>query len=295
MILVCAFFMCACSNKTVTLEKALTEYIDKCNAEIGVAVLFPKGDTVVVNDGMYPMNSVLKLFQSLPTAQRLSACGIRWDSIVSVSRSELDPDTWSPMLDFDASDTLRLPYGKIMEYAVSMSDNNACDWMFDHVMAIDSVSSYWHDRGLNGFELKWKEKDMHADHNRSLENVVSPLSAALLVKTVFETAMFSSDFNTSQVGGLLAYCSTGGNRIPAPLKEHGVIVAHKTGTGFDDENGNPTGVNDVAFVVLPDGVSYALAVFVKTSGESLSDTEKMIADISCIVYRYASIVSSRVK
>lgn len=84
------------------------------------------------------------------------------------------------------------------------------------------------------------------------------------------------------------HCQTGLNRIPAPLSGADAMVAHKTGTGFSDEAGNPMGVNDVAFVILPDGKSYALAVFVKSTQKDMDATENMIADISKIVYEYVS-------
>ena len=40
----------------------IQDYADASGAEIGVAVIGSDGDTTVVNDGYYPMNSVLKMF-----------------------------------------------------------------------------------------------------------------------------------------------------------------------------------------------------------------------------------------
>ncbi len=46
--------------------------------------------------------------------------------------------------------------------------------------------------------------------------------------------------------------------------------------------------HDVGFVRLPDGRSYSVAVFVESSRYDMSETERMIAEISEIVWRYVS-------
>lgn len=282
--------LAACSGHD-SLQRQIQDYVDKCPAEIGVAFV-TRGDTVVVNDGLYPMNSVLKLFQALPTARAMSARSIAWDSVAAIPTSSLDPDTWSPMLKETEGDTLRVTFGQLLDYALSQSDNNACDVLLTSVAGIDSVCSFWRARGLDGFQIKWNEAQMHALPSRSDDNCTTPLTAARLVGDTFFNAMISSDFVTSQVAGTLMHCATGQNRIPAALHGIDAIVAHKTGTGFNDSNGNPTGINDVAHIILPDGRSYSLAVFVKSSKTDLEQTEKMIADISAIVLRHVTAATS---
>lgn len=278
----------ACSHTPTTLQEQIQKYVDEAPAEIGVAVIIPRSDTIVVNDGRYQMNSVMKLFQALPTVEKLSANRIMWDSLVEIPRNTLAADTWSPMLKEHTGDTLHTTYGKLLEYALGESDNNACDWLFTNVVSVDSVEGYWKNKGFTDFQIKWNEAQMHDDPSRSNDNWTSPLTAAIAVQRTFDYSMASSDFNTSQISGILMHCQTGLNRIPAPLSGADAIVAHKTGTGFSDEAGNPMGVNDVAFVILPDGKSYALAVFVKSTQKDMDETENMIADISKIVYEYVS-------
>ncbi len=277
----------ACSH-TPTLQEQIQKYVDEAPAEIGVAVIIPRSDTIVVNDGRYQMNSVMKLFQALPTVEKLSENRIMWDSLVEIPRNTLAADTWSPMLKEHTGDTLRTTYGKLLEYALGESDNNACDWLFRNVVSVESVEGYWKNKGFTDFQIKWNEAQMHDDPSRSNDNWTSPLTAAIAVQRTFDYSMASSDFNTSQISGILMHCQTGLNRIPAPLSGADAMVAHKTGTGFSDEAGNPMGVNDVAFVILPDGKSYALAVFVKSTQKDMDATENMIADISKIVYEYVS-------
>ena len=47
-------------------------------------------------------------------------------------------------------------------------------------------------------------------------------------------------------------------------------------------------VNDIGFVLLPDGRTYSIAVFVKDSEENSQVNNKIIADISRIVYEYVT-------
>lgn len=271
----------------LSMQSEIEDYIDKSRAEVGVAVIIGDKDTVVVNNGRYPMNSVLKLYQLLPTARALSERHMLLDSVVSVSRGDLDPDTWSPMLNDHPTDTvIETTYRKLMEYAVGQSDNNACDVLFDRVCPIADVVDFWRDKGIDGFNISWNEAEMHACPSLSNDNWTTPQAAAEVIAYMMPYSLYSSDYNISQVSGFLTGCLTGVNRIPKPLARSGAIIAHKTGTGFNDADGFPTGINDVAYIILPDGRHYTLAVFVKTSRRDIKGTEQIIADISEIVYRY---------
>lgn len=46
------------------------------------------------------------------------------------------------------------------------------------------------------------------------------------------------------------------------------------------------GVNDAGYVFLPDNRGYAIVVFISDSANDMETTEKMIADISEIIYDY---------
>ena len=82
-------------------------------------------------------------------------------------------------------------------------------------------------------------------------------------------------------------CKTGQDRLVAPLADKGVVIGHKTGTGDLNAKGQQIGCNDIGFVLLPDGRTYSIAVFVKDSEESFAENSKIIADISRIVYESA--------
>ena len=83
----------------------------------------------------------------------------------------------------------------------------------------------------------------------------------------------------------LKQCSTGKDRIAAPLLDRqGIVIAHKTGSGYRDANGVLAAHNDVAHIVTPEGISYTLAVFVKDFKGNEEEASKVIAKISATVY-----------
>ncbi|MDE6317072.1 MAG: class A beta-lactamase-related serine hydrolase, partial [Muribaculaceae bacterium] len=90
----------------------------------------------------------------------------------------------------------------------------------------------------------------------------------------------------------LGECATGTDRIAAPLADiGGITIAHKTGSGYRNADGLLVAHNDVAFITLPDGTHYTLAVFVKDFDGTEVEASAAIARISKAVY--SAITSSR--
>ena len=103
---------------------------------------------------------------------------------------------------------------------------------------------------------------MAADHSRAYSNTTSPLGAAELMDRLFTDSLVSRE-KQDFIKEALRECTTGKDRIAAPLTgKEGVGIAHKTGSGYS-ENGVLAAHNDVAYISLPDGTHYTLAVFVK--------------------------------
>lgn len=80
-------------------------------------------------------------------------------------------------------------------------------------------------------------------------------------------------------------CKTGVDRIVAPLLDkEGVVIAHKTGSGYVNEKGVLAAHNDVAYITLPNNVCYTLAVFVKDFNGNEAQASQYVAHISEVVY-----------
>lgn len=263
------------------LEKELTAIADSAKGDVGIALIYD-GDTLTVNnDAIYPMMSVFKLHQAVALCRMFEENGTSLDSVMTLRRSELDPDTWSPMLKDHTGEEISLPMRRLLEYTLIESDNNASNEMFVRLMppaACDSVIAGIIPRG--SFEIRFNEAEMQADHSQAYSNRTSPLGAAILIDRVFTDTLVGKDYQDF-IKSALMRCQTGPDKISAALSEReGITIGHKTGSGYRDENGRLAASNDVAFITLPDGRHYSLAVFVKDFDGTDAEAAATIARIS---------------
>lgn len=268
------------------LGKELTAIADSAKGDVGIALIYD-GDTLTVNnDAIYPMMSVFKLHQAVALCRMFEENGTSLDSVMTLRRSELDPDTWSPMLKDHSGEEISLPMRRLLEYTLIESDNNASNEMFVRLMspaACDSVIAGIIPRG--SFEIRFNEAEMQTDHSRAYSNRTSPLGAAILIDRLFTDTLVGKSYQGFIKSALLR-CQTGPDKISAALSEtEGITIGHKTGSGYRDENGRLAASNDVAFISLPDGRHYALAVFVKDFDGTDAEAAATIARISAAVIK----------
>lgn len=268
------------------LEKELTAIADSAKGDVGIALIYD-GDTLTVNnDAIYPMMSVFKLHQAVALCRMFEENGTSLDTVMTLRRSELDPDTWSPMLKDHSGEEISLPMRRLLEYTLIESDNNASNEMFVRLMspaACDSVIAGIIPR--DSFEIRFNEAEMQTDHSRAYSNRTSPLGAAILIDRLFTDTLVGKSYQDFIKSALLR-CQTGPDKISAALSEtEGITIGHKTGSGYRDENGRLAASNDVAFISLPDGRHYALAVFVKDFDGTDAEAAATIARISAAVIK----------
>lgn len=285
---VAAILLTACRQPTgvssdykAELKKELTAIADSAKGDVGIALIYD-GDTLTVNnDAIYPMMSVFKLHQAVALCRMFEENGTSLDSVMTLRRSELDPDTWSPMLKDHSDEEISLPMRRLLEYTLIESDNNASNEMFVRLMppaACDSVIAGIIPRG--SFEIRFNEAEMQADHSQAYSNRTSPLGAAILIDRVFTDTLVGKDYQDF-IKSALMRCQTGPDKISAALSEReGITIGHKTGSGDRDDNGRLAASNDVAFITLPDGRHYSLAVFVKDFDGTDAEAAATIARIS---------------
>lgn len=290
---VAVFLLTACrqsnsvsSDYKAELKKELTAIADSAKGEVGIALIHD-GDTLTVNnDAIYPMMSVFKLHQAIALCRMFEENGISLDTVMTLRRSELDSDTWSPMLKDHTGKEISLPMRRLLEYTLIESDNNASNEMFVRLMspaACDSVIAGIIPRG--SFEIRFNEAEMQDDHSRAYSNRTSPLGAAILIDRLFTDTLVGKSYQDFIKSALLR-CQTGPDKISAALSEtEGITIGHKTGSGYRDENGRLAASNDVAFITLPDGRHYALAVFVKDFDGTDAEAAATIARISAAVIK----------
>lgn len=268
------------------LKKELTAIADSAKGDVGIALIYDGATLTVNNDAIYPMMSVFKLHQAVALCRMFEENGTSLDSVMTLRRSELDPDSWSPMMKDHSGEEISLPMRRLLEYTLIESDNNASNEMFVRLMspaACDSVIAGIIPRG--SFEIRFNEAEMQDDHSRAYSNRTSPLGAAILIDRLFTDTLVGKSYQDF-IKSALMRCQTGPDKISAALSEReGITIGHKTGSGYRDENGRLTASNDVAFVTLPNGRHYSLAVFVKDFDGTDAEAAATIARISAAVIK----------
>lgn len=269
-----------------SLRASIASIADSCPAEIGVAVIADNGDTLTLNNrNVYPMMSVFKLHQAIAVCEDLDRRGIPLDSRIRINRADLDPDTWSPMLKEHDEPQFELTVKDLLRYTLMQSDNNASNLMFSEIAGVgqtDSLIATIIPR--DAFRIVYAEREMARDHGKAYANRTTPLGAAQLIYSLYTDSLVSVD-KQEFLRNTLRECKTGNDRIVAPLLgKKGVVIGHKTGSGYTTPEGVLVAHNDVAYICLPDGRKYALAVFVKDCKGDEKRAAEAIARISEAVY-----------
>lgn len=280
----------ACSrHNSPDLASRLGEITDSAPGQVGIAVILSMGDTVTVgcDSVRYPLMSVFKLHQSIALGRVLDESGVGLDTIVTIARRELNPETWSPLLvDYPEGD-VSLPLTDLLDYLLLQSDNNVSNILFDrfcHVAMTDSIIRNM--TGDNDFKLTYTEHEMQLDHAKAYCNWSSPKACAALMASLFTDSLLSTPKQQFIISALKR-CETGRERIPAAFTHNdSVTIAHRTGSGYINEHNEIVAVNDVAHIILPDGRNYTLAILVKDYSGTQEDAERLIARISSEVYAY---------
>lgn len=268
------------------LEQQLKDIIANKKAQVGIAVIINGKDTVTLNnDVRYPMMSVFKFHQALAVAKHLEQNKLPLTTSMHIKKTDLHADTYSPLRDKYPQGNIDMSIGDLLVYTLQLSDNNACDILFNHIAGIKETDCYIRSLGIEDFSITTTENNMHRDFQLCYQNWTSPLDAAKLLE-IFVTRPILAEPYHSFIKRTMTECETGKDRLVKPLLETNAVVGHKTGTGDRNEKGQLIGINDIGFVSLPDGQRYSIAVFVKDSEESNEDTAQIIADISTAVYRY---------
>ena len=152
------------SCQSVSLETQLKKAIKDKKAEIGIAVIIDGKDTVTVNnDTHYPLMSVFKFHQALAMADYMGKRNQSLDTLLTVEKSDLKPDTYSPLRDKYPEGGFDMSIAELLKYTLQQSDNNACDILFHYQGGPDSANKYIRSLGIQDCEITHTENDMHED------------------------------------------------------------------------------------------------------------------------------------
>ena len=269
----------------LSLEKKLTEFVKDKDARIGIAVISEDGDTIAINGNeSFPMLSVYKFPQALAVTDFCIRNHISFSDTIHIDKSQIHPDTYSPLRKNYGIVDLRLPISELLGYSIQQSDNNACDILFNLIEGTEVSNTYISELGFPEIHLLSTEDEMHKDVSLCYENSSTPLEMCRLL-SYFNKELRHSNPEYKYISNLMETCQTGLDRLPKGLK-NGDLLGHKTGTGDINSDGKIIAINDVGYFQLSNGQKYSIAVFISDSNYNLETTSLLIGEISNMVANF---------
>lgn len=272
-------------SQNQSLEENIRSITKGKKATVGVAVIYDGKEALKINDHYrYPTMSVYKFHQALAIFDYLYRNELPLDTKILVKKSDLLPDTHSPLREKYPNGNIELPISTLLEYSVSKSDNNACDILFKYIGGTQSVEKYIKSLGIEEISIVATEKVMHESTENQYLNWTTPYSTVQLLEIFLKEDLFGSDYRDF-LKKLMIGTSTGEDKIKNLLPEN-TIIGHKTGSSYRNEFGIKIAENDMGFVILPNGKQYSVAIFVMNAMEDDKTINAMIAQVSKVIYDY---------
>jgi len=269
-----------------SLQSKIEQIIQSKNANVGFAMMgIEDGDSLAINGNEhYPMQSVFKFHLALAVLDQIDKGKLNLDQEIFIKKSELLPNTWSPIREKYPKGNIRLKLSEIISYTVAQSDNSGCDILFGLIGGPAKANEFIHKSGISDISIVANEQEMHKDWNIQFKNWTTPQTAVQILKKFYQQKILSIS-STSFLYKTMVETTTGTDRLKGQLPK-GTEVAHKTGSSGQDDKGITAAFNDIGIVTLPNGKHYAIAVFISNSKESDETNAAIIAEISKVVWNY---------
>ncbi|MDU1903646.1 MAG: class A beta-lactamase, subclass A2 [Dysgonomonas sp.] len=272
-------------SQDTTLENNIKSLIKGKKATVGVSVIYDSKEALKINDHYrYPTMSVYKFHLALAVLDHLYKNKISLDSKILIKKSDLLPNTYSPLREKHPNGNIKLSIAELLEYSVSKSDNNACDILFRYLGGTKPVEKYIKSLGIEDITITATEEVMHQNHENQYLNWSTPYSTVQLLGMFLQEDLFGKEYRDF-LKKIMVETTTGKDKIKGLLPEN-IIVGHKTGSSFRNEFGIKIAENDMGFVTLPNGKQYSVAIFVINSMEDDKTNSLIIAEISKAIYDY---------
>jgi len=270
------------------LRKAIYKEIVDKKATVGIAISGTNGsDTLSINgDKHFAMQSVFKLHIAIAMLDAIDQKKFTLNQIIEIPKSSLLPGLWSPIREKYPEGT-SLSIADIITYTVGWSDNVGCDVLLDLLGGPQQVEAYFRKLGIQDLDIKINEEIMQNNWDMQYLNWTTPKSANQVLKLFYtnDQQLLSAD-NYNFLVTVLQGTETGKRQLKGLLPE-GTMVAHKTGnSGIHKTKGITAALNDIGIVYPVNGEPYFISVFVSNSFEDTATNERIIANISKLVWDY---------
>lgn len=271
------------------MRKEISKITEGKKATVAISVLgidFPFQYNNENAEKKLPMQSVFKFHIALAVLDLVDKGKLSLDQKIFIKKSELLPNTWSPIREKNPDGNFEMPISELIEYTVAMSDNVGCDVLLRLIGGPKIVHNYLISKGVKDTQIVYNEEIMQSAWKNQYENYTTMKSATKLLKDFYKGKILSEK-STEFLLGVMYRTSTGLNKMVEQLPKS-TKVAHKTGSSGHNDEGLIGAENDIAIITLPNGKTYAIAVFVSDSTESYDDTCKLISDVSKVVFESLS-------
>ena len=264
-------------------ENEITDFLKGKKATVGIAVLTDKNESIQYNNQIhYPLLSVFKFHVALAVLDKMDRQKTALDHMVHIKASQLQQNTYSPLRQKYPAQDLDISLRELLQYSISLSDNNACDILIDYAGGIEHICNYIKELGIREFNLSETEASMHLDPQKTLLNWSTPSEMVRLLRIAYEQPLFSPIYKDFLWSTMIA-TSTGKNKLKGLLPPN-TAVGHKTGSSDRSPEGVKIADNDAGVVIMPGRRKYYIAVFVMNSSETDEENAAIIAHISRRIY-----------
>ncbi|MGN6638263.1 MAG: class A beta-lactamase, subclass A2 [Mucilaginibacter sp.] len=279
----CFLFVVLSASACFAQDQALAAQIKALEPQakgiIGVSILdLETHDTLNYNaHSRLVMHSVMKFPIAMTVLHMVDQGKYKLDKIFKVSKHDLMPNTHSPMRDKYPNGT-EIALSDLLNYMVSESDNNACDFILKKIGGTQVVEDYIRSLGISGIAVNATEGEMAASWEVQYTNWCKPADVVHLLDLFYSGKALSKTSNDFLWKAMVA-TTTGPHRLKGILPAD-AIVAHKTGTSPTNAEGLSPATNDVGIINLPNGQHLAIAIFVCNSKADEATRDAVIAKIA---------------
>lgn len=272
-----------------SLRREIETIFSTKKAKVGVSIMGDNGmDTLSINgDKHFPMQSLFKFHIALTVLTQIQQGKFSLEQIIKIDKNQMLPGLYSPIREkYPKGASLKI--AEILEYTVSLSDNVGCDVLLRLIGGPQVVENFITERGFKDFSVKINEEVMQSNWDLQFKNWTTPKTSTQILAFFYDNDKKKlSDEHHDFIWAIMKKTETGKNRLKGQLPK-GTVVAHKTGWSGTNKEGITAAVNDIGIIFLPNGRYYYISVFITDSKEDTAASEKIIADISKVVYDYFS-------
>jgi beta-lactamase class A len=277
----------SCKSPAQTSPQAeISKLAAAFDGKVGISIinLRTKEQINVNENNRFPMQSVYKFPLAIAVFDQIDKGKLRLDQKMNLKKSDLLPDTHSPLRDAYPQGKPEITLKEIIAITVAQSDNNGCDFLFRLIGGTNAADKFVKKLGFNNINIVGTEAEMHADEKVQFANYSTPLAMSSLFVKFYEQKTLSKK-STEELWNILVSTTTAPNRIKGGLPA-GTIVGHKSGWSGGDDKGFTNAINDAGIILLPDGTPIAISIFISETPVKSVECDKLSAKVSKLAYEY---------